>query len=208
MLKGINPMLRNELIQAISDYKEFVLPALAQHPCFSLEEEEETLKRFSQFIESTPHCFNRENSDGHVTGSAFVINDTQEKVVLTHHKKLGIWLQLGGHADGDHQIDQVALRETREESGLSELSFISPAPLSNPPYPLPIDFDIHLIQARKNEPKHYHYDVRYLVRAADNKLQISDESNDLQWFELNQARKLNTERSMLRPFDKISSIIT
>ncbi|MEZ4743472.1 MAG: hypothetical protein R3B45_13685 [Bdellovibrionota bacterium] len=73
---------------------------------------------------------------------------------------------------------------------------------------MPFDFDIHHIPATKGKPEHLHYDVRYVMIADDHKLEISDESIDLRWFDLSEARKANNERSMLRQFDKLEQILS
>jgi 8-oxo-dGTP pyrophosphatase MutT (NUDIX family) len=62
--------------------------------------------------------FTRERLEGHFTGSAWLVSGDGLRVLLTHHRKLGRWLQLGGHADGDRDLARVALREAEEESGL------------------------------------------------------------------------------------------
>ncbi|MDQ3038557.1 MAG: NUDIX hydrolase, partial [Pseudomonadota bacterium] len=91
---------------------------------------------------------------------------------LTHHRKLGMWLQLGGHADGERDLRVAAMKEAEEESGLTGLN-IEPAIF---------DLDRHRIPEHKGVPEHWHYDVRYVVHAADNEAYIvSDESHDLAW---------------------------
>lgn len=95
-----------------------------------------------------------------------------ERVLLTHHRKLGRWLQLGGHADGDSDLARVALREAEEESGLVDLQV----------EPTIFDLDRHWIPARGDEPGHWHYDVRYVVRATGSeRFAVSEESLALAW---------------------------
>jgi 8-oxo-dGTP pyrophosphatase MutT (NUDIX family) len=92
---------------------------------------------------------------------------------MTHHRKLERWLQLGGHADGDTDMARVALKEAQEESGLPGLSVEGDSIF---------DLDRHWIPERKGVPGHWHYDVRYVVRAgADEDYVVSDESHDLAW---------------------------
>jgi 8-oxo-dGTP pyrophosphatase MutT (NUDIX family) len=127
---------------------------------------------FLEFAASTPDAFLREHAEGHFTGSAWLVSADGERVLLTHHRKLGRWLQLGGHADGDTDLANVALREAEEESGLTSLVVEGDI----------FDLDRHLIPARGNEPAHWHYDVRYVVRAtASEDFSISEESLDLAW---------------------------
>ena len=119
--------------------------------------------------------------------------------LLTHHRKLNKWLQLGGHADGDSDILRVALREAREESGLATIR-----PVSTAIY----DIDIHVIPARGSEPEHLHYDVRFLLeadRAAP--LLASRESRSLAWTPLTRIAELNPEESMARMVAKTPAAI-
>ncbi|WP_196239474.1 NUDIX hydrolase [Dyella monticola] len=135
-------------------------------------EEAFTSAQFIQFLNSAPGVFLREHATGHFTGSAWLVSADGERVLLTHHRKLGHWLQLGGHADGDVELARVALREAEEESGLDGLQVDDDI----------FDLDCHLIPARGNESEHWHYDVRYVVRATHNECFIvSDESLDLAW---------------------------
>jgi len=85
-------------------------------------EETAVVERVSSFVDANTDCFSRELPIGHITGSAWILDSTGTRALLTHHKKLNIWVQLGGHADGDPNVEQVAYREAIEESGLGGLS--------------------------------------------------------------------------------------
>ena len=76
--------------------------------------EAETVRRFIEFLATHPDAFARSLACGHVTGSAWLVDRAGARVLLTHHKKLGIWVQLGGHADGDADAFRVARREAEE----------------------------------------------------------------------------------------------
>lgn len=156
--------------------------------------------RLRRFVEQEPRCFERTLPMGHITGSAWIIDHARTHVLLTHHRKLDRWLQLGGHADGEADILNVALREAREESGLEDVT-----PLSNGIF----DIDVHVIPARGAEPEHLHFDVRWLLEADRNQLLvISGESKDLAWVELDKLRHLSTDRSMLRMAEKLKIGLT
>ncbi|WP_243049158.1 NUDIX hydrolase [Dyella sp. RRB7] len=134
--------------------------------------QEEGTPHFIELLATGEHSFRREARDAHFTGSAWLASADGERVLLTHHRKLGRWLQLGGHADGDSDLARVALREAEEESGLEGLGVL----------PEPFDLDRHRIPARADEPEHWHYDVRYVVRAgASERFVVSEESHALAW---------------------------
>ena len=135
-------------------------------------EQGEVCDRIIQFMNGNADCFSRSNLLGHITGSAWLIDESGTHVLLTHHKKLGEWLQLGGHADGDSDILRVALKEAQEESGIFMIE-----PLSDEIF----DVDIHEIPEHKGVPTHNHYDIRFLLRAKTREFVLSDESNALSW---------------------------
>lgn len=128
-----------------------------------------------EFVQTTPDCFKRTHKAGHITGSAWLLNPDGTAALLTLHRKLGRWLQPGGHADGDANPLRVALREAEEESGI-----IGIQPLSTAIF----DVDIHRIPARPQagEPEHLHYDIRFLLRAPHETFTCSAESEALAWW--------------------------
>lgn len=145
--------------------------------------------QFVAFVRKHADCFQRELAVVHVTGSAWVIDPTGANVLLTHHRKLDRWLQPGGHADGNPDVAAVAMRETREETGLVDLR-LEEAEI--------FDIDIHAIPARDNVGTHEHYDVRFVIRAREATFVVSDESNALAWVALTDLERYSTEWSMLR----------
>lgn len=143
-----------------------------------------------RFVQKNPRCFERSLEIGHVTGSAWIVDQDRSHVLLTHHRKLDRWLQLGGHADGDADILRVAWREATEESGLEGVR-----PVSENIY----DVDIHAIPATAREPAHVHYDVRFLFEADRHApLVVSSESKDLAWVPLERIAEYSGEESMMR----------
>jgi ADP-ribose pyrophosphatase YjhB (NUDIX family) len=168
------------------------------------------IERSRFFIETEPKCFYRESLEGHITGSAFILNHNLSKVLLNHHLKLNKWLQLGGHADGDWNISQVALREAQEESSLKDLSFFDlfhfPRKIEMQ-QAIPFDIDLHLIPERAKEPQHYHYDFRYLLYAQDEDFSVSHESIDLKWVPLQDVFLYTDDPSTLRPIQKIKTLL-
>ena len=134
--------------------------------------EQEVVEQFASFARSHADCCERTCAPGHFTGSAWVVSADGERALLLHHRKLDIWVQPGGHADGDGDLAQVALREAEEETGLPGLRLEGGV----------FDLDRHVIPARGSEPEHYHYDVRFVVRASgDEAFTVNDESHALAW---------------------------
>ena len=129
--------------------------------------------RFLALLDARSRAFERdEYQDGHLTGSAWLVSRDGERALLTHHRKLGLWVQPGGHADGDHDLPRVALREATEESGIPGLVLERGI----------FDVDRHVIPRRDDVPAHCHYDVRFVVRATtDERYVVGEESMDLAW---------------------------
>jgi len=135
-------------------------------------EEADATAMFTDFLNSHSATFERAHPPGHFTGSAWLVSADGARVLLMHHRKLDRWLQPGGHADGDTDLAQVALREAQEETGVSDLRVEGGI----------FDIDRHRIPARANEPEHWHYDVRYVVLAGtDDRFVINEESQALAW---------------------------
>lgn len=182
-------MHRSFLLELLSRYKTHI-PA-----------EVEMQNRLTLFVEQHPDCFARTLSIGHITGSAWVVNKTRNRVFLLHHRKLDKWLQPGGHSDGDSNTLNVALRETQEESGVSA-DFIHPVTSEI------FDIDIHHIPERKNEAAHFHYDVRFLLEMDDKQQPvISDESNELAWIDIEKVHTLTNEESITRMIAKTKHLL-
>ena len=152
--------------------------------------EESMRQRLRDFVASEEQCFERSLLSGHITGSAFVLDLERTHTLLHHHRRLDKWLQLGGHADGEADVLNVAMREAREESGLTEVRPVTPEIF---------DIDIHAIPARGAVPEHFHYDVRYLLEAdRTHVLGITPESKAVAWVPLGGVAELTREESMLR----------
>jgi len=149
-------------------------------------------------ISQQPNCFQRELSEGHITASAWITDDSVSRALFTHHTKIKKWLQLGGHCDGNQNVKEVALTEAREESGLKEFQ-LKQANI--------FDVDIHLIPAYKINSAHYHYDIRFwFIADANAKLTISNESKDLKWLGIDEIEQYNKETSIMRMIEKCKEL--
>lgn len=152
--------------------------------------ERDTVLLCKELLADGEDPFRRERLAGHFTASVWLVSADGLRTLLTHHRKLGLWLQLGGHADGERDLQVAALKEAGEESGLSALKI----------EPGIFDLDRHRIPEHKGVPEHWHHDVRYVVRATTGEAYVvSDESHDLAWRDIAQlARDPDADASLRR----------
>lgn len=158
--------------------------------------EEGYKQRFFELISTHGRPWDRTGYDpGHLTASTFVVSQATGNILLVHHRKLDRWLQPGGHID-DADISPVAAaaRELLEETGLA-----SPSPLTL------FDLDIQDIPARKDEPSHLHFDVRYLaVLESDLAGTLQEaESHSIRWFSLDELQAMPVDSGMIRAASKL-----
>lgn len=156
--------------------------------------ERDQVARFLAFVAAHADCLLRTCVPGHITASAWILSVDGRRCLLTHHRKLDRWLQLGGHVDGEEHVERGALREAEEESGMHGFTLVRwTGDL------VPLDLDVHPIPARGEEPRHEHWDVRFLLRApAGQPLRISSESKDLRWCSAAELVACTREDSVLR----------
>lgn len=150
-------------------------------------------ERMLAFVDAHPRDAHRRSlAEGHLTASALLLDARGERALLCLHRKLGRWLQLGGHCDGDANLPGVALRELIEESGIDAIEID----------PSPVDLDVHGIPARPGEPEHLHLDTRFLARAAPGEIaRPSSESLELRWFAPAELSSVDTDASVRRLFE-------
>lgn len=154
----------------------------------TLPEQAVAQSRMLEFIDDHPDALTRSCRDGHLTGSALVVTGDRTRALLMHHRKLGMWLQMGGHADGDGDLRGVAAREAAEESGIAGLVLGA----------TPVDLDVHRV-APPGEDAHLHLDVRYVAVAPRGAVEVAnEESLTLAWFTLAEIEARGVDASTLR----------
>lgn len=135
-------------------------------------------------------AYTRDNKLAHMTASAWVVNHDHSKVLMIYHNIYDSWSWLGGHADGDKNLLEVAIKEVNEESGITKVF-----PLSEDIFSLEtLTVDGH---ERKGDyvPSHLHLNVTYLLQADDTEALIvkPDENSGVQWFSLEDAIEASSE---------------
>lgn len=154
-------------------------------------------KEFNEFINSSDP-YSRENPIGHITGSCWILNNKLDSTLLTHHRKLNIWIPTGGHSENEEVPSQIALREGEEETGL-KLRFILNEPFFKA---------IHSIPRYKNVLEHKHYDYTFIFRPiGSEEYFVSDESHDLKWVPLIDIEKYTKEENVILMRDKTINLI-
>lgn len=169
------------LIEMLQDYGEL-------YP-----KERTILSSFFSILESWPACLFRTHYPGHLTASAWVVDEGRSHVLLLHHRKLDRWLQPGGHADGEADLLSVATRELEEETGVTGAEPVKGI----------FDIDVHEIPGMDGMEQHQHYDIRFMMRLPrTSALQGNHESNDIRWQPLSTAATLTDEISIQRMVSK------
>jgi 8-oxo-dGTP pyrophosphatase MutT (NUDIX family) len=173
--------------------RDWVISALTNYSS-AFNEEQVFVEQFLELLEH-PDAFQRHHLPGHITGSSWILDSSRKFVLLVHHGTLNKWLQPGGHADGEENVLNVALREAQEETGVNHFRLL---------YPTIFDLDIHPIPARANFPDHLHYDIRFLFEAdKQEKVVVSEESHDVAWMPIDELKKLTGDnRSVMRMAEK------
>lgn len=144
-------------------------------------------------IDSCDDYLLRSNETAHFTASAWVVNYDRSKVLLIHHNIYNAWTWTGGHADGEENLLQTALREVREETGLNNIK-----PVSKGIFSIEIIPVSGHIKSGSYVSSHLHLNVTYLVQADENEIPRikEDENSDIGWFEPQKLDSLSDEKWM------------
>lgn len=162
---------------------------------FQENKQEENIEKIIRSIKSVGiELFERNCHPYHFTASAWIVDKERKNTLLIFHKKLQIWIQPGGHADGETNLSEVAFKEAQEETGLKSLRLTSETIF---------DFDITPIPAFKDSPAHSHLDARYVIEADKNEpITESDETAGAKWFSIKNISDDITDAGILRMAQK------
>lgn len=139
---------------------------------------------YGAFIDPRKDMAARNSFPVHITASLFPISHDRRQCLLIHHKTLNKWIQPGGHVDPGETIVEAAMRECLEETGIA---------IRLPQTADPISIDLHRIpeNARKQEPEHYHLDIRYIGITDDMPAANKKEVHDARWFDLAELDRID-----------------
>ena len=154
------------------------------------EQEESDKEYILKFIDTFDDVLTRKNIFGHFCSSAFVVNKNRSKVLMIYHNIYNSWSWLGGHADGETDLLSVAIREVKEEAGISNVF-----PVSEDIFSLEsLTVDGHWKNG-KYVSSHLHFNVTYLLEA-DSEEAVSikaDENSGVAWFAPEEALAKSAE---------------
>ena len=171
------------------------------------EKEAQNIRDTLLFLnENEDKAYDRACKEGHITGSAVVV-DCYGRILLNHNKKKDLWIQFGGHAKKGENVLQTALRETSEESGfdLSQMRILNEGIFDCAIYDI-------VANETKGDPAHKHYDINFLVMVDSDEYRVSEESVELKWCSFYEAldmakNDVDLTRMILKTrvlFDKIT----
>jgi 8-oxo-dGTP pyrophosphatase MutT (NUDIX family) len=140
---------------------------------------------FRQLLQARGISLYDRKIEHHFTGSAIIIDPETRKILLTFHPWYKLWLQLGGHDEGENDPVAVSAREAWEESGIDDL-WVCDWPVRVDPHPA------YQCKSAPGNHQNYHYDICYMSLAYDTHHIMSDESVDMRWFSIDEIRRLVT----------------
>ena len=155
------------------------------------QQEQQDKETILQQLKTVDDIFYRENVLQHMTASGWVVNPARDKVLMAYHNIYQSYSWLGGHADGDEDLLQVALKEVQEESGIKNVRALSDEILS---------IEILTVDGHEKRGKHVsshlHLNITYLIEADDSQQLVvaEDENSDVKWFGIDEAVESSNEQ--------------
>lgn len=164
------------------------------------EQEQRDKEVILKCIDSFEDVLSRRNQVAHITSSAFVVNKSIDKVLMVHHNIYNSWSWIGGHADGEEDLLSVAIRETREETGIKDISLMDENICSLDVLPV-----FGHVKKGKYISSHLHLSIAFLFQG-DERERVSikpDENSDVSWIPISEINKYSNEQHMKKIYDKI-----
>ncbi len=168
------------------------------------EQEEVDKKTILQFIENNPDALYRTNLTAHMSSSGIVVNKSMDKVLFAHHNIYDSWGWVGGHNDGDDNPLRVALKEAKEETGVSNIY-----PYSEEIFILDVIYVFNHKKHGKYVNDHLHMNTTYLLIADENDVLIvkPDENSGVKWFDIDTVFEHITEERIKSVYQKAFNYI-
>jgi len=164
------------------------------------EQESKDKEIIIDFINKNEDVLTRENEVAHLTSSGFIVNKNRDKVLMIHHNIYNSWGWTGGHADGDSDLLEVAIKEAKEETGITNVR--------------PIIDDIccidiltvkgHIKKGKYVAP-HLHLSVAYVLEADETEeVKVKeDENSGVKWVDIDKVLELTDEEHMKDVYSKL-----
>lgn len=142
----------------------------------------------------------RKNQIAHITSSGLILNKSLNKILMIHHNIYNTWAWTGGHADGNHDMLEVALKEAREETGVSNI-----VPLTGELASIDIIPVYGHIKRGEYVSAHLHLNTSYvLITDEKEKLVINEEeTSDVGWVDVNRLVEYSNEPYLIGIYNKI-----
>jgi 8-oxo-dGTP pyrophosphatase MutT (NUDIX family) len=174
---------------------------IKNYTCYDMQEENDK-KIILKCLETFNDCLTRNNEISHFACSAFVLNKNKDKCLMVHHNIFNAWTWPGGHADGDNDLLNVAIKEVIEETGVKNVTPITEQIIS-----------LNIIAVKGHMKKgnyvspHLHLSTAFLLSADENEKLIvkSDENSKVQWIPVTELDSYITEPHMMEIYKKIIS---
>ena len=173
---------------------------------YTPKNEQETVDKQAilEFIISNNDYLDRTNKAAHMTSSAIVVNKSMNKVLFAHHNIFNSWGWVGGHNDGDSNPLRVAIKEAKEETGVSNI-----VPYSEEIFIIDIIYVFNHIKYGKYINDHLHLNTTFLLIGDENdRLSMKpDENSGVKWFDIETVMEHVTEDRIKTVYEKAFELI-
>lgn len=165
------------------------------------EQEKQDKKVALDYITTFPNILTRENEFAHMTASSWIVNKDRTKVLMIFHNIYQSWAWTGGHADGEDNLRNVAIRETMEETGIKNIK-----PLQEDIFSLELLCVDGHVKRGKYVSSHIHINVTYLLEADESEVLAikEDENSGVRWIDIDDAVQISNEENMKVVYTKLN----